>query len=300
MSISIISTLVSPLLFAVASLADKVLVKDDGEDSEPLVILALGGIFSLVFALPFGLWVYLSGQSLGSLVGFCGLFVNEILYIACMYLYLKAMKREEASRVVPWFQIIPIFGLLGAFFVLKEIPTWYQFVSVVVLMVGGFIVSFKDGKVDMKTVALVIFGSALLAMYDVVFAHFGRSLHWSSAIFINLVAKAFWCFMILVDKRKWHGFRLGLKTKLSVLSISESVCVVADISLCLFFLYLPVAFVQATCCFQPFFTLIGTVLLTKWFPEILREEVSGTALWQKVIGTALMMVGGIVLSLTMK
>jgi hypothetical protein len=70
--------------------------------------------------------------------------------------------------------------------------------------------------------------------------------------------------------------------------------------LCLFFLYLPVAFVQATCCFQPFFALAGAVLLTKFFPDILSEEVSGTTLWQKVTGTVLMVVGGIVLSLTMK
>ena len=230
-NLSILCILVVPFLFMTANLLDKFQLRGDDADSQPGALMALGGFFSLAGVIPLGIWIYATGTSLGGLENILPLVFNELLYMGGMWIYMVAMKTEEPSRVVPFFQAIPVFGLIGAFFLLNEKMTGIQLIAVGMLTSGGFLLSFHKGKVKKKLVALMLISSALLAGYDVIFAEFGRDIHPASAIFITLAAKSFWTIFILAGKEERRGFVLGLRTRLKLQSVSEISCMLADISL---------------------------------------------------------------------
>ena len=198
--------------------------------------------------------------------------------------------------MVPFFQAIPVFGLIGAFLLLNEKMTVIQLLAVGMLTGGGFLLSFHKGKVKRKLVVLMLLSSALLAGYDVIFAEFGRDLHPASAIFITLAAKSFWTVFIFVGKEERRGFVLGLRTRLKLQSVSEISCMLADVSLCYFLLYFPVALVQAVSCTQPLFVFIAALLIARFFPKVICEEIQGLTVAQKAIAIILMVAGGIILS----
>ena len=100
----------------------------------------------------------------------------------------------------------------------------------------------------------------------------------------------------LIGKEERRGFVLGLRTRLKVQAVSEIACLLGDVGLCYFLLVFPVAFVQAISCMQPLFVLVAAFLLTRLFPKAIAEEVRGLTLAQKAVGVALMVAGGIVLS----
>ena len=288
-----------PFLFAAATLADKFLVHGEGEDSDPGAIQALGAVFSVIFIIPFGLYVFFTHRSLGGLDTFVCLMMIEGLQILSMFLYMTVLKDEGPSRVAPWWQVIPVYGAIGGIIVLNEVPSTLEWIGIVIVVLGGIIVSIKKGKFSKKTVVLMLIATMLVAVYEVGFAEFGRNIDHISALLISLLGKAFWGFMFLVGKKERRGFALAIRTKFKLQSISEVTCVVADLGLLYFFLVMPVALVQSICCFQPLFVLGGAILLAKFFPHVMQEETEGYTRVQKTVGTVLVVLGGILLAVTM-
>ena len=296
-ALSVLCILIVPFLYMVANMLDKFQLHGEDLDSQPLALMALGGFFSLVGVVPLGIWIYATGTPFGGLESIVPLVFNELLYMAGMWIYMVAMKTEEPSRVVPFFQSIPVFGLIGAFLLLNEKMTVIQLLAVGMLTGGGFLLSFHKGKVKKKLVALMLLSSALLAGYDVIFAEFGRDIHPASAIFITLTAKSFWTVFIFVGKEERRGFVLGLRTRLKLQSVSEISCMLADVSLCYFLLYFPVALVQAVSCTQPLFVFVAALLIARFFPKVICEEFQGLTMAQKAFAIILMVAGGIILSI---
>ncbi|MEI6494919.1 MAG: hypothetical protein WCO03_02545, partial [bacterium] len=125
------------------------------------------------------------------------LVANGATYIAAVWIYLHAMAKEEASRVTPWFLVIPAFGIGLAFFTLGELPSWYQTIAIVGIVLAGFALSIKDGVANKKVVGMMLVSACLLAVNDVIFAKFGRELNWTQALFADVLGKAFWGLMVL-------------------------------------------------------------------------------------------------------
>ncbi|MFZ2038873.1 MAG: EamA family transporter [Minisyncoccia bacterium] len=299
MNLLLIGVIAVPFLFAVATLADKFLVHGDGDDSNPGAIQALGGVFSIIFIVPFGLYVYFSNRDLGDWNTFVCLMFIEGLQILSMYLYMTVLKDEGPSRVAPWWQTVPVYGAIAGIFFLTEIPSTIEWVGIILVVVGGIIVSFKKGHLSKKTVILMTLATLMIAIYEVGFANFGRDIDWVSALLISLLGKVFWGLMFLVGKKERRGFIIAIRTKFKIQSITETTCVVADLGLLYFILVLPVALVQSICCFQPLFVLGGAIYLSRYFPKVMQEETEGYTRIQKVVGTILVVIGGIILSIIM-
>lgn len=294
---SILWVLLVPTLYAAANLADKFQLDGDGEDSTPGALMALGGFFSFFAAVLIGIVLLINQSGLGGWKTFLPLIANESLYVFGIYLYMIALKDEETSRVLPWFQSIPMFGLLGSFLVLGETLSGFAMLAIFALMAGGFLLSFRDGKPRWKVIILMIIASGILATNDVIFARFGREIDDTGAFFTSLCGKTIWSGLFLVSAKARRGFITGIKTKLRVQSASEITCIVADTGLSLAILHFKVTVVQAICCIQPMVILIGAYLLTRFFPKVLREEIEGLTIAQKIIGILLTIVGGFILVL---
>lgn len=288
--------LLVPVLYSIVNLFDKVLVSGDEDDAEPGALLALSGLFAGIFAIGFGLYIFFTGISFGSLSSGIMLISIGALYYAAIRVYMNIMKDDESSRVTAWFQVVPLFGMVGAFFLLKEVPQWYQIGAIVLLVIGGFMLSYKEGEFNKELIFWMILVAGFIALYDVLFANYGRDINEFSAIFFMLLGKTICGFFFLIfDKRSWNGFWIGLNTKFKIQFLSESTNTIADILQCYCLLFLPVLFVQGVCSIQPLCVLIGAILLGNFIPEIKEGDEGDNIKW-KVLGIVLMISGGIFLS----
>jgi uncharacterized membrane protein len=288
--------LLPPMLWAASVLTDKILVKGEGKDSKPAALMAISGLFNLVFGIvvlgPMMLW-HGRGVELSVMLP---LMANGITYITAMILFLTALNLEEASRVDPWFQTIPAFGIILAFSFIGESLEWYHVTAIAVLMVGGWVLK-SSGKAKGQVIVLMLIASLLLAVNDVVFAKFGRELDTVPAITCDVAGKAFWGLVLLVGPKTRQGFVIGMRTKLGLQSLSEMFAIVADFLFDRAKLFAPVAIVQGLACSQPIFVLVGAALLTKFLPHLVSEE-QGSAFWKKLAGIALIVIGGAALGVT--
>jgi drug/metabolite transporter (DMT)-like permease len=285
-----------PIIFAIANLLDKILVFGEDEASDPGALIAISGLFAFLISIPLGLWMVLTGEPFAADGPTIVLIANELLMVFAIWIYFTLLKEEETSKITCWFQTIPIFGVIGAFLILKEVPEWYDFFGILLLVIGGFLLSFRDGYINRRIVFWMIMSSGLYAIYDVIFAAYAREISPISAIFIILCGKAFWGCLILVGKSERSGFMIGLRTKLKFQAVTELANLGAYTAMCWAILLFPVAYVQGICSSQPLFVLMGAVLCMKYKPEIFQEEIGGASFRKKVIAITIMIAGGIFLS----
>lgn len=284
-----------PFLYSVVNLFDKVLVSGDEDDADPGALMALSGLFAGLFAIIFGLWIFFTGQSFGDLSSMVMLVGIGALYYAAIRTYLNMLKEEESSSVTAWFQIVPVFGAIGAFVVLKEVPHWYQLVAILFLIVGGFVLSYKDGEFNKRVAFWMVIVAGLLALYDVLFASYGRDINELSAIFYLLVGKTVCGFVpLLFDSKSRQGFLIGLRTNFKVQFVSESINTIADIMLAFCILTMPIIFIQGILAIQPLFVMLGAMLFGGLIWE-LEEDTAGLSLYRKVGGMLLLIIGGLFL-----
>jgi len=109
--------LLPPVCYALSNILDKHLLSGEGEESSAETLLVIGGIFNVILAIPFLIYLFVADQQLFV----WQLFVNGLLFTGAMWTYLTALKYGEVSSVSVWHQTIPIFGILGGLVFLNEI-----------------------------------------------------------------------------------------------------------------------------------------------------------------------------------
>ena len=95
-----------------------------------LVFTALMGLLTLPF----------SAASLALIV------LSGILYMGATLFYLHALQSDEASVVAPFFQTVPLFGYVLAYFVLGERLSRLQVTGGLLIVAGTLIVSLRFGS----------------------------------------------------------------------------------------------------------------------------------------------------------
>lgn len=283
-----------PILFASANLLDNFLVRGSGrEASNPAVLMAIGGIFNLGAALCLK-GEYMTPLSLESFIALA--VVNGALFSLAMWFYLIALQMKDASHVVPWFQMIPVFGIIFALIVLGELPQWFEILAIIGVIVGGFALSGIDTIIAYRVIVLVLLSSGLLAMNDVVFAYYGRGLDWVSVLYADMLGKAIWAPVFLFSQDARLGVTRGLVSKLGLCSLTELVCILADALFDIGKLRMPVAVMEGSCCLQPFFVVGGAYLCSFLFPDLFTREQGGVL--RKLAAIAVMVICGIIITVS--
>ena len=131
-----------PILYAITNHTDKYLISKyigDGSVGALIIFSALFGIFALpiIFMInPLVLSISLWQATILAVMG--------ILVIFGILCYFYALKYDEATFVVPFYQIIPIFGFILAYFILGETLTKIQILASLTILVGALILSFDS------------------------------------------------------------------------------------------------------------------------------------------------------------
>ena len=141
--------LAGPFLYALTNHIDKVLLEKYFKEGG---VGALMLFSSLLSALALPVILYLDPLVLDvSLFNVAVLLFVSLLYVALLWFYFLALDEEEASVVIVFYQLVPVFGLILGYFILGEVLTQAQLFAMAVIILGTTIVAFElDGDNKFK------------------------------------------------------------------------------------------------------------------------------------------------------
>lgn len=295
--------LIGPILYAATNHIDKILLEKYFKVSGVGTLILFSSLLSAL-TLPFLFWfdnTIFDVDKLSVLVlAICG-----ILNVLVLWFYLLALKDEEASIVVVFYQLVPVFGLVLAYFILEEMPTQMQIIAMSIIILGTTIISFEidiENKFRLRkqTIFLMLAASFFWALESVLFKavaleeNIWRSLFWSHAM---LALVGFIIFVVFASYRK--NFLSALRTNsLAIISLNfgnETLYTLGNFALAFAYLLAPISLVLLTNSFQPIFVFTIGIFLTSFFPELTAEKIKATHLWQKLFAMIVTGIGTYIL-----
>lgn len=288
--------LIAYFFLGIASLGDKVFLK--GKQQSPAIYTFYVGIMGglVVFLIPF------FGIDISSFQDLLYPALEGILYAAALYSLYLALSRTEVSIA------IPIIGALQPIFVFFLTIVFYGFselavkdvIALAILILGTFLISLEKGgsKINVKKMAIAIVPAFLFALDMIltkqVFFNFD---FWEGLILMRIFTFLTVLFFLFSSKfRKELSARRKDKSKgkglvfvfaqgaggLGILLQSYAISLVPTIYL---------AVLNALKGVQYVFLLFATMLVSYYFPKIIKEDFKRRALIRKIISVIIISAG---------
>lgn len=285
----ILFALLSPAVWAVTNVIDKyVLSKLVDDASVPAIAFGVSGFLaSLVI---FGV----RGFPHVSVYVILMSFVAGAVYLAAEYLYFKATKIEEISRVISLIYLDPLFTAVLAAIFLNEIFSPSKYLAIILLVAGAVTISYKRkyGFKFSTAVWLCIISAFLFTTTNLLNKHLLDFSDFWTIFAIVRIGSFLVLVPLIVQKRKvlidlartkkraalmvtFNGFLTLLGTLIFIIALSLG----------------PVALTTAISALQPFFVLVLTLVLGFFYPLSHKEEGGRGVVLQKVIAMAMMFIG---------
>lgn len=284
----------NPFLAAIDSLGEKLLVDKHVKDA--IVIVFNEGLIFFLFGLSILLWhslAYLSFLQISALL------LSGMLFLYYLIPYFKALSKEETSRVIPLFQFIPIFVLILSYIFLHETISGKQLIGFFIIFAGAFLLSAEkvDGKIfkPRKAFWYMLFSSFLYALTPILFKFVVVNTDFWTAFFYQAMGAglgALTLFFYTPYRKSFFTENLKLPSKTWVIMTgNQSITIIAELSASLAFSLAPVALVSVITGTQPLFTLIFAIIVSKFFPHILKEDITKGTLGLKFSSIFLIIAG---------
>jgi len=294
--------LVPPFLFAVVNHFDKYLVQRYFKGAGVGAVLIFSALIGVFVAVPIAIFVpeVFDLPATHSLL----IIANGFLYLLASLPYFYALAKDEASVVVPVFQLVPFFILLYAFLFLGESISRNGLLGGIIIVLGAVLISLElsGNKVKFKQSVfwLMVLSSSLYALNFVLFKNFTIDNTFWVTNFWEYVGFVIFAALTLLFVRPYRReffsvLKQNKKVVLAINGINEVVAVAAKATFNFASLLVPVALVSFVGGFQPLFVFLLGVLLTVFFPKISKENISKRAMAQKILAILIMLVGAYVL-----
>jgi len=291
--------LIGPFLYALTNHIDKILLDKYFKESGVGTLILFSSLLSII-ALPFFFLVdptifNVDGKSIFILA------IVGILNVMVLWCYLLALKNEEASVAVVFYQLVPVFGGILGYFVLGEILTRIQLIAVALIILGTTIISFEIDsenkfKLRRQTIIPMLAAAFFWALESVIFKavaleeNLWRSLFWEH-LMLTLVGILIFVFVRSYRANFLSAIRNNSKAILSLNVGNESIYILGNIATAFAYMLAPVGLVLLTESFQPIFVLAIGIFLTIFFPKITTEKIHAKHLWQKIIAICITGIG---------
>ncbi len=291
--------MIGPTMYALTNHIDKLLLDKYFKNSGVGTLLLFSSLIS-VFVLPF-LWLMDRSVLDVSGVNLLVLSVSGVLGVVVLWCYLLALKDDEASIVVVFYQLVPVFsGILG-YFILGEVLTQKQLIAMATVILGTTIISFEIDsenkfKLRRKTILLMLTAALCWAIDEVLFKavaleeNVWRSLFWA---WLMILVSGILIFISIPTYRRnfLAAMRNNSKGILSLNVLNEALYLVGNIAVSIAVLLAPVGLVMLTESFQPIFVLAIGIFLTIFFPKLSNEKTHSKHIWQKIIAICITGIG---------
>ena len=291
--------LIAPFLYALTNHIDKILLDKYFKKGGVGTMILFSSLLSVI-ALPF---LFLADKTVlnVSSINILVLSVVGILHLLVVVFYLLALKSEEASVAVVFYQLVPVFGCILGYFILGEHLTDRQLIAMAMVILGTTIISFEidsENKFILrrKTILFMVAAAFCWALGSVVFKAVAleeklwRSLFWEH-LMLTLVGIGIFVFIRSHRTNFLSAIRSNSKAVVSLNVLNESLYILGNIAFAFAFLIAPIGLVLLTESFQPIFVLLIGIFLTIYFPKISAEKIHAKHLWQKVIAICITGIG---------
>lgn len=291
--------LIGPFLYALTNYIDKILLDKYFKESGIGTILLFSSLIS-IFTLPIFFLLDNTVLSVSPFNIFI-LAVKGILSVGVLWCYLIALRKEEASVVIVFYQLVPVFGGILGYFLLDEVLTTMQLISMAIIILGTTIISFEVDsdnhfKLRKETIIPMLAASLFWASGGVFFKtvaleeNLWRSLFWEH-LMIVIVGVLIFIFIKSYRKNFVSLLKNNSKNILPFNFLNEFIYISANVVVSFAYLLAPVGLVLLTESFQPIFVLGIGIILTVFFPKIVTEKIFAKHLWQKIIAIVLTGIG---------
>ncbi len=224
--------------------------------------------------------------------------VTALLDIVVLWAYLNAMQGDDSSRVIVYYQLVPVFGIVAGWIFLGEVVSKDQLVAMLIVFVGTSIVSLEniDGRFRFKgrTVGYMLLAcaswAAELAIFKVVALEENP---WRSLFWKHIVLMVLGVLMYLFIPRYRASFQAAMRTNsvplLAANLLNEVLYMLGTVSYGIAAMLAPVALVLLTETFQSIFVFVMAILIARFIPRFATETVDRTRIAQK--GVAICITG---------
>lgn len=222
------------------------------------------------------------------------------LFVLASFLYFKALEKDDASMVVPLFQMIPVFVVFLSFFILGETLSTRELFWSIIITLGAFGISLDLNQstfiVKWSMLGFMFLSSILYSLDTVLFK--------AGATEVSIWVSTGWQYVgfflpgifVLLFFPTWRKEFVSLfKEKsvpiLSLNVLNEIINLFAKVCVNFASLLVPLTLVWVMNGFQPFFVFLFGILLTIFFPKISQEDIGYKTIIQKIICITIMVVG---------
>ena len=273
-------------LWAIANLIDKYIISK--RVKSPIPLMVLWGFGSLAYsAIAFSQGAVFNPPSI--LLGF--------LLGTTILLYVKSLSVEEASRVISYFNVIPLIVAVLAFLFLGESFGPEKYLGIFLVVGGAALISLKKVKGSIISSKALPFMALFILLYSIasIFMKFLVDSSGYLSVFANYQLGVFlFGILILSFKRNALSF---LNKKNSVLILgSQAIGVAGFFFLLAAYSLGPVTLISGIENIQGAFVFVYALILSLLFPKIIKEETSRSQLLLKLLAIVLMAVGALIIS----
>ena len=297
--------LLAPVMWAVVNVADKYLVAKFSEQEKER---SSGGLvlFSSFIALIIALLIkfFVPNISNISTIDKFLLIITGIFTLVWVILYLFTLETEDISTVAPWFLMIPIFGFIFGYMFFGETLSGKQIIGSLITLFGVLMISldFSDGKKRnwkkpafyMITACLLVAISGVIFKFVTIEGNFWVSSFWE---YLGLGGSGLFIF-IFFPKYRIQFLKMlntGGKTIFTVNLITEVMTIGGNLLTNFALLLAPVTMVYLVGSFQPAMVLFLTLLCTRFWPHIAKENTDKYVLFPRITAVGIMIIGSIIL-----
>jgi len=293
----------APFLWALTNISDQYLVtKFSSRERGSGALVLFSSLIGIFVAILIGIFttdifsVALSDKLLLILTG--GITIAWVIF------YLFALEIEDVSTVVAWFLTLPIFGYILSFIFLNETLTTQQAIGSLIVLFGVFLVSIdyagEKRKLKLRPALYMLIACLLLATSGIIFKHV--------TVGNNFWVSSFWeyvglglsglliYFLVPKYRREFLSMnKIGGGKIFTLNTVSEILTILGNLLTNYALLLAPVAMIYLVSSFQPAIVLILTILTTKLFPNVVKENLKKEVLVPKIIALGVMLIGSFVL-----
>lgn len=226
------------------------------------------------------------------------------LGICVLWFYLLALKDDEASVVIVFYQLVPVLAYVFGYVFLGETLTGTQLLAMGVIIFGTSIISFEihENKIRLRwtTVCYMLIAVTCWALESVIFKavalkeNVWRSLFWEHVMMVAVGALIF--FVAPTYRNHFlKTFRRNSAAVLSLNALNEGAYMLGNIVVAFAYMLAPVALVLLAESFQPIFVFAIGFFLTVFFPKLARENIHPRSIAQKLAAIIITGIGTYIL-----
>lgn len=232
--------------------------------------------------------------------------ISGIFLISGLWPFYKSLSLSEASRVMTLFVgSLPSFTFLIKYFFLGERLGAVQFLAFVFLVLGGILISLKrndNSRIDFKSSFFTIVSALMIAIGLVLAGEIFVSQGFLGGFFwisIGYLIASFLVFFWPGQKNKILSAKTYAGKKNVILFFSDKAFSISGSGIIKFAISLvSVTLVNAFEGLKQFFVLVLASAISFWRPDIIKEELKGAVLWQKIVATILVGFGLLLISIS--